>query len=208
MAALGHGRRLRRTPRRTGRPRHCGTRRPSAPCVRPCPARRPELHGCGLREQRSGPGRGRRPARGGRSAVAAARTTGVRAGGRRAIGGRTPAVRTAVVPEAADGQSVDRSGSLQLPLRFLEDGSARSVVGRGRGARVEPTLGDRHAGQGDQERRRVGDSTGRHYLPRTLPSAPLVWMCWGPWPPNNPVTDQQTTRPRRAGDINHLVGRL
>jgi hypothetical protein len=34
----------------------------------------------------------------------------------------------AMVPEAADGQSVDRSGSLQLPLCFLEDGSARPVV--------------------------------------------------------------------------------
>jgi hypothetical protein len=33
---------------------------------------------------------------------------------------RTPAVRTAVVPEAADGQSVDRSGSLQLPLLFIK----------------------------------------------------------------------------------------
>jgi hypothetical protein len=33
-----------------------------------------------------------------------------------------------MVPEAADGQSADRSGSLQLPLRFLEGGSARSVV--------------------------------------------------------------------------------
>jgi hypothetical protein len=67
------------------------------------------------------------------SAVAAPRTTGVHAGGRRAVGGRTPvraqdrrrhqdghrhqpghvcrtpAVRRAVVPEAADGQSADRS---------------------------------------------------------------------------------------------------
>jgi hypothetical protein len=32
---------------------------------------------------------------------------------------RTPAVRTAVVPDAADGQSADSSGWLQLPLRFL-----------------------------------------------------------------------------------------
>jgi hypothetical protein len=38
--------------------------------------------------------------------------------------GRTPAVRTAVVPEAADGQSADRSGSLQLPLLFLKAGPA------------------------------------------------------------------------------------
>ena len=33
---------------------------------------------------------------------------------------RTPAVRTAVVPEAADGQSADRSGSLQVPLLVLK----------------------------------------------------------------------------------------
>jgi hypothetical protein len=70
----------------------------------------------------------------------------VRAGGRRAVGAghpskgsdrrrhhhghrmqpvrvcRTPAVRTAVVPEAADGQSADGSGSLQLPLLFLKAG--------------------------------------------------------------------------------------
>jgi hypothetical protein len=37
---------------------------------------------------------------------------------------RTPAVRRAIVPEAADGQSADRSGSLQLPLLFLKAGPA------------------------------------------------------------------------------------
>jgi hypothetical protein len=36
----------------------------------------------------------------------------------------TPAVRTAVVAEAADGQSADGSGSLQLPLLFLKAGLA------------------------------------------------------------------------------------
>jgi hypothetical protein len=76
------------------------------------------------------------------SAVAAARTTRVRAGGRRAGGGRTsrpgqrspqtpacqagrtPAVWTAVVPEAADGQSTDGSGSLQPPPPFVKAGPA------------------------------------------------------------------------------------
>jgi hypothetical protein len=38
---------------------------------------------------------------------------------------RTPAVRTAVVPEAADGQSADRSDSLQLPLLFLKAAGGR-----------------------------------------------------------------------------------
>src|SRR5215218_8736428 len=32
--------------------------------------------------------------------------------------------RTAIVPQAADGQSADRSGSLQLPLPFLKAGPA------------------------------------------------------------------------------------
>ena len=40
---------------------------------------------------------------------------------------RTPAVRTAVVPEAADGQSADRSGSLQLPLLFLKQRPAAAL---------------------------------------------------------------------------------
>ena len=35
---------------------------------------------------------------------------------------RTPSVRTAVVPKAADGQFADRSDSLQLPLLFLKAG--------------------------------------------------------------------------------------
>ena len=47
-------------------------------------------------------------------------------------GVRTPAARRAVVraavPEAADGQSVDRSGSLQLSLRFLDAGLRRSSL--------------------------------------------------------------------------------
>jgi hypothetical protein len=33
---------------------------------------------------------------------------------------RTPSVRTAVIPEAADGQSADHSDSLQRPLLFLK----------------------------------------------------------------------------------------
>jgi len=37
---------------------------------------------------------------------------------------RTPAIRGVVVREAADGQSADRSGSLQLPLPFLKAGPA------------------------------------------------------------------------------------
>jgi hypothetical protein len=37
---------------------------------------------------------------------------------------RIPAVRTAAVPEAADGQSADGSGSLQLPLLFFKAGPA------------------------------------------------------------------------------------
>jgi hypothetical protein len=36
----------------------------------------------------------------------------------------TQPVRTALVPEAADGQSADRSGSLQVPLLFLKAGPA------------------------------------------------------------------------------------
>jgi hypothetical protein len=59
VAAPGHGRRLRRTPRRTGWPRHCGTPRPSRTCVRPCPAPCRNQHGCGLRKQRSRTGSGR-----------------------------------------------------------------------------------------------------------------------------------------------------
>jgi hypothetical protein len=42
---------------------------------------------------------------------------------------RTPAVRRAVVPEAADGQSADGSGSLQLSLPFLKAGQ-RAASGR------------------------------------------------------------------------------
>jgi hypothetical protein len=42
---------------------------------------------------------------------------------------RTPAVRRAVVPEAADGQSADGSGSLQLPLPFLKPGVGVGVAG-------------------------------------------------------------------------------
>jgi hypothetical protein len=71
------------------------------------------------------------------SAVATTRTTRVRADGRRAGRGptpvrgrdprrhrpghacRTPAVRTVVVPEAADGQSAHHPGSVQLPLLCL-----------------------------------------------------------------------------------------
>jgi hypothetical protein len=37
---------------------------------------------------------------------------------------RTPGVRRAVVPEAADGQSADRSDPIQLPLPFLRAGPA------------------------------------------------------------------------------------
>jgi hypothetical protein len=50
-------------------------------------------------------------------------------------GCRTPAVRRAVVraaiPEAADGQSADRSGSLQLPLLFLKVGPPARQPHRG-----------------------------------------------------------------------------
>jgi hypothetical protein len=136
----------RRTPRRTGRPRRCGTPRPSARPLAtvsgPPHAGSSTAVACGS----SGPGPGpAAPARVGRSAVAAARTTGVHASGRvRSAAGhpsrtadrrrhrhghrhqrghvcrtppvRTPPVRRAVVPEAADGQSADRSGSSKTRL--------------------------------------------------------------------------------------------
>jgi hypothetical protein len=97
----------------------------------------------------------------------------VHAGGRRAEGGRisvrtadrgrhrhghryqpghmyrTPAVRTAVVPEAADGQSADGSGSLRLPLL-----SSRPPCGRPPAAAV---LGRQH----------------HRHRPTALPTAPF-----------------------------------
>jgi hypothetical protein len=42
---------------------------------------------------------------------------------------RTQPARTAVVPEAADGQSADRSDSLQLPLLFLKAGLRAAASG-------------------------------------------------------------------------------
>jgi hypothetical protein len=121
--------------------------RPRA-CLRLCPARMPE-------PARLWPAVTAVPdrvrlcaARVGRSAVAAARATGVHAGGRRAVVGgrtpvraadrrrhrhghvcrtpavRTPAVRRAAVPEGADGQSADGSGSLQLPFLTFKAGPA------------------------------------------------------------------------------------
>jgi hypothetical protein len=134
--------------------------------------------GRGLRSSGSGPVSGRAPhelpcPRGCRKAP-----TRVRAGGRRAGGGRTtvraadrrrrqhghqhqpghlcrtPAVRTAVVPEAADGQSADGSGSLQLPLLFLKAGPAGgrlrrpSSAGSRHGQPTSQTLGhidERHS---------------------------------------------------------------
>ena len=51
---------------------------------------------------------------------------------------RTPAVRRAVVPEAADGQSADGPGSLQLPLLFLKAGPAGGRLRRPSSRRQHP----------------------------------------------------------------------
>jgi hypothetical protein len=101
VAAPGHGRRLRRTPRRAGRPRHCGTRRPSA---------RLRATVSGLHAGSSTAVACGRSAAGHPSGTADRRRH--RHGHRHQPGQlcRTPSVRRVVVPEAADGQSADRSG--------------------------------------------------------------------------------------------------
>jgi hypothetical protein len=153
----------RRTPRRTGRPRRCGTPRPSARPLAtvsgPPHAGSSTAVACGS----SGPGPGpAAPARVGRSAVAAARTTGVHASGRvRSAAGhpsrtadrrrhrhghrhqrghvcrtppvRTPPVRRAAVPEAADGQSADRSR-----YNFLYSSSRPALRAAAYGGRPRP----------------------------------------------------------------------
>jgi hypothetical protein len=58
----------------------------------------------------------------------------------------TPAVQTAAVPEAADGQSADRSGSLQILLLFLK---RRPAGGRKRpSSAAEPQIAGRPASVG------------------------------------------------------------
>ena len=92
---------------------------------------------------------GGRRAVGGRTPVRASDRRGHRHGHRHQPGHvcRTPAVRTAVVPEAADGQSADRSGSLQLPLLFLKAGLRAAASGRPRPAasRLLPAPEPSHA---------------------------------------------------------------
>jgi hypothetical protein len=128
-------------------------------------------------------------ARVGRSAVAAARATGVHAGGRRAVVGgrtpvraadrrrhrhghvcRTPAVRRAAVPEAADGQSADGSGSLQLPLLFLKAGLS--------GGLRPPSGRQRRGGHGRRPNPRARWSASCGLTCQSRPS--MLWSACGP----------------------------
>jgi hypothetical protein len=115
---------------------------------------------------------------------------------------RTPAVRTAVVPEPADGQSADRSGSLQFPLLFLKAGPAggrRSPSGpaltrRSLGSRphppprwYEPTLDQPH------DLRSWGETEG----PRS--SRPSPTRCLAASDTGSPHAGHRT-RARRSDD--------
>ena len=127
---------------------------------RPCPPRLDAAVACG--SSGSGPRVRPRATPVAMSAVAAARTARVRAGGQRAGGGRTsvrardrrrprpghacrtPAVGTMVVPGAADGQSADRS-LVMTPPRFLKAGPAGGRLRRPSSRRQRPD-GRREAG--------------------------------------------------------------
>jgi hypothetical protein len=113
----------------------------------PCPAAR--RMSCHVRGAAAGPPRGRA---GVRRAQAAGHLSGRQTAADTGIAmdislATLPdtAVRTAVAPEATDGQSADRSGSLQLPLLFLKAGLRAGLVPR-------PVLGrqrhDGHRGTG------------------------------------------------------------
>ena len=92
---------------------------------------------------------------------------------------RAPAVRTVVVPEAADGQSVDRSCSLQLPLLFSRP-TLRPASGR-------PPARQRHHGRRatgltDKPRRMTASPPSQPYTRRPgLPSCSRCSSSARPW---------------------------
>jgi hypothetical protein len=91
----------------------------------------------------------------------------------------TSTVRTAVVPEAADGQSADGSGSLQLPLLFLKAGQ-RAACGRPRPARCA------HVGWGtvvniSELRRGLSRQIGNAARCPTLPWVPYCGTAIAVW---------------------------
>ena len=100
---------------------------------------------------------------------------------------RAPAVRTVVVPEAADGQYADDPGSLQLPLRFLKAGLR---VASGRPPARQPHDGQRQTG----------------LTLHTGGTRPLPWSdAWlrRRWNPSRPVTSAVDLSRQRRGDRCH-----
>ena len=99
---------------------------------------------------------------------------------------RTQPVRTAVVPEAANGQSADRSGSLQLPLLSSRPAlRAAACGGRPRVPVSSPASRASRAASACWSRRRTA---------------------WGSWPDR--AWRPPATRPRDATGAPHVWGNL